>query len=86
MIQLKISLTLLSDVCGYEGVCVVIPRPKNHMQTQLPAEALLQVGSDPCEAVKMYLCFGRHRSVVLCRQHLSNRLVGTSQILGVIVQ
>jgi hypothetical protein len=67
VIQLmKISFSLLSDVCGYEGARVVIPRSKSCTPAQLPAVALLPVGSDPCEAVKMYLCFGRHRSVVLC--------------------
>jgi len=68
VIQLiKISLTLLSDVCDYEGAWVVIHRSINYTQGQLPAVALLPVGSDPYEAVKMYLCFGRHRSNVFCR-------------------
>jgi hypothetical protein len=31
------------------------------------------IGSDCYEAVRMYLCFGRHRSVISCRWHLSNR-------------
>jgi len=68
MIQLmKISLPLLSDVCDYDRAWVVMPRCINHTQAQLPAVALLPVGSDPCEAVKMCLCFGRHRSVILRR-------------------
>jgi hypothetical protein len=87
VIQLmKISLTLLSDVCDYEGAWIFIHRSINYTPAQLPAVALLPVGSDTCEAVNTYLYFGRHRSDVLCRYHLSSRLVGTFQILGVIVQ